>query len=310
MDRLAARPPSYVGPTYYDRPVVKRPTYRWLIAGYFFVGGLAGAAGLLATVADLARADRRLVRAGRYVAAAGALASPALLVADLHTRWRWYNMLRIFRLTSPMSIGSWTLAAFGATSTAAAAAERVGAVRVARAAGIPAAALGAVMSVYTAVLASATSVPLWAAAPRVLPPLFGASATSTALAALTLATSTRNGAPARSALGRLGMAVSALELALAFALRRTLRQRGVGDALLHGPLARVHEVGAIGIGTLVPLGVHAATVLTGRPARRASLAAALATLVGGFVLRVTLVFGGRRSAERPREYFQLTQDAR
>src|SRR5687768_6375194 len=102
-------------PTYYDWPTVKSSHYRWLITTYFFVGGLAGAAQLIATIVDLVggRRDRGVVSAGRYLALAGALLSPLFLIKDLHTPSRWYNMLRIARATSPMSIGSWTLALFG-----------------------------------------------------------------------------------------------------------------------------------------------------------------------------------------------------
>src|SRR5581483_12442973 len=71
----------YAGPTYYELPAIKASHYRWLVVSYLFVGGLAGAAQLIATLADLAgrRRDRALVRGGRYLALAGALLSPALL---------------------------------------------------------------------------------------------------------------------------------------------------------------------------------------------------------------------------------------
>src|ERR671937_1640909 len=111
--------PSHASPpTYYDRPAVKASEWRWLIITYFFVGGLAGAAQVIAGVVDLLGhyRDRRVVSAGRYLALAGALLSPVLLIADLKTPSRWHNMLRVFRGTSPMSIGSWTLLAFGMSS--------------------------------------------------------------------------------------------------------------------------------------------------------------------------------------------------
>jgi formate-dependent nitrite reductase membrane component NrfD len=116
---LGALPAEREAPTtYYGLPAVKASHYRFLISTYFFVGGLAGASQLIAQIVDSfgGSQDRPLVRAGRYIALLGALASPALLIKDLHTPSRWYNMLRIFRPTSPMSIGSWTLAAFGTCS--------------------------------------------------------------------------------------------------------------------------------------------------------------------------------------------------
>src|SRR5205085_2590856 len=108
---------------------------------------------VIAGVVDLTghRRDRALVSAARYLAFAGALVSPILLIADLHTPSRWYNMLRIFRSTSPMSIGAWTLSAFGASSGLAALGhvaadvfEIRGGRALARYAGIPAATAGAV----------------------------------------------------------------------------------------------------------------------------------------------------------------------
>src|SRR5690242_13779555 len=108
----------YAGPTYYDLPATKPAPYGWLVSLYFFVGGLAAAAQFIATVADWLDAEEAqpAVRAGRYLALGGALLSPVLLIADLHTPRRWYNMLRIFRPTSAMSIGAWALAAFGSLS--------------------------------------------------------------------------------------------------------------------------------------------------------------------------------------------------
>ena len=109
---------NYRGETYYGRPVLKPSPYGQLIASYLFVGGIAGASQIIATVADWTgdRRNRFITRAGRYLSLAGILASPLFLIADLRTPERWYNMLRIFRRTSPMSIGSWTLTAFGGLS--------------------------------------------------------------------------------------------------------------------------------------------------------------------------------------------------
>jgi protein NrfD len=308
----------YQGETYYDLPAIKRTHYGWLIASYFFAGGLAGAAQILATLADLTGGgrDRAVVRAGRYLALGGALASPVFLIADLHTPQRWYNMLRIFRPTSAMSIGSWTLSVFGACSGLAALAQLLddltGAsalARLARIAGLPAAAAGAVMSTYTGVLLSATSVPLWAAASRRLPALFGASAAATAVAAISLAGDVTGAPESGSAqLEQLGVLTSAAELALQEALIRRLREEGVAGPLAEGRggLARL---GVMGVSAALPLAVHARSVLTGHRSKRDRVLAALATLAGGYALRALLVFAGNQSAERPRDYFRFTQAA-
>src|SRR5437868_3475756 len=113
-----ALPTHYAGQTYYDQPATKAADYGWLVSSYFFIGGLSAASQFIATVADFSdQAEARpAVRAGRYLALAGSLVCPVLLIADLHTPRRWYNMLRIFRPTSAMSIGAWALTVFGSLS--------------------------------------------------------------------------------------------------------------------------------------------------------------------------------------------------
>jgi formate-dependent nitrite reductase membrane component NrfD len=283
------------------------------------VGGLAGAAQLIAQVADLVGRprDRAVVRAGRYVALLGALVSPVVLVKDLHTPSRWYNMLRIFRPTSPMSIGSWTLTIFGTLSGLGAAAQVLqdlfGAApgrRLARLFGLPAAMAGALMSVYTGTLLAATSTPLWAIAPRHLPALFGASATATASAALSLILEITD-APRRALrpLQRLALVAKGAELALTVATLRHWRANGLAAPLDEPRLAAGYRLGAVGLGVVGPLMVHALHVLTGREARRLSILADAATLVGGYILRAVLVFAGQESGRRPEDYFRIARPA-
>src|SRR5881275_1799934 len=105
---------------YYGLPLLKQPSWTWEIPLYFFVGGAAGAAAVVGAIADYTGADRRLVRDARWIAAAGAIISPALLIADLGRPSRFLNMLRVFKLQSPMSVGAWTLTAFSSAAAAAA----------------------------------------------------------------------------------------------------------------------------------------------------------------------------------------------
>ena len=102
---------GYQGETYYGQPVLKPSHYGQLIASYLFIGGIAGASQIIATIADWTgdRRNRFIARAGRYLSLGGMIVAPLFLIADLRTPERWYNMLRIFRRTSPMSTGSWTL---------------------------------------------------------------------------------------------------------------------------------------------------------------------------------------------------------
>src|SRR5438874_11336372 len=84
-------------PSYYDRPVLKEPVWKWYVPAYFYVGGAAGAAATLGAAAQLA--DRRglagLIRRCRWIAAAGGAVGTGLLVVDLGRPERFLNMLRV-----------------------------------------------------------------------------------------------------------------------------------------------------------------------------------------------------------------------
>ncbi len=307
----------YGGETYYDRPAIKPSHWGGMITVYYFAGGLAGAAQILATVADLAGAgdDRTIVRGGRYLSLAALLISPPLLIADLHTPARFYNMLRIVRPTSPMSIGSWTLSVFGAFTALTALAQALddltafGPARsMARWAGVPAAAAGMVMATYTGALSTATSVPLWAAVPRSLPALFGMASTETAVAALSLiAEATHAPARAHLSLERISLIVGVAELALHAAMYRIWHERQVAGPLDTPRLGPLYRFGMIGMGTIVPVAIHAAQQLSGRRSRRASIVSAVATIAGVLIERAVIIYGGNESARRATDYLRFTQ---
>src|SRR5713101_3282784 len=111
---------------YYGLPLLKQPPWTWEIPLYFFVGGAAGAAAVVGAIADYTGADRKLVRDARWIAAAGSVLSPALLIADLGRPSRFLNMLRVFKPQSPMSVGVWTLVGFSAGASATAFAQFLG----------------------------------------------------------------------------------------------------------------------------------------------------------------------------------------
>ena len=319
VEVLGSVPADQLTPTYYDRPVVKASEWSWLIATYFFVGGLAGAAQVIATIVDMLghERDRELVKAGRYLAVLGAMASPLLLLADLKTPSRWYNMLRIFRGTSPMSIGSWTLFVFGTSSGLCAVAQLAtdtlglrSARIIARWSSIPAALAGALLATYTGSLLSATSTPLWAAAHRWLPALFGTSATATASAALTLALRPDHPHSTLRRLEGLAFLTSIIELMLTRKVEAEWARSDLDGPLQQPPLQLAYKGGVVGLGIATPLLVHLLQLLTGREMRSASTVASLAALAGGFTQRVLLLMAGKDSSQRPHDYFQTAQHTR
>ncbi|WP_369741390.1 NrfD/PsrC family molybdoenzyme membrane anchor subunit [Mycobacterium servetii] len=172
--------------SYYGRAVLKTPVWEWKIAAYLFAGGLSGGSALLAAGADLT-GRRELRRVGRVGALASLVASMYLLIADLGRPERFHHMLRVAKPSSPMSVGTWILSAYGPGAGLAGAAELMpSALRgsapgrllaaSARPAGLSAAAFAPGVASYTAVLLSQTAVPAWNAAHPYLPFVFTGSA--------------------------------------------------------------------------------------------------------------------------------------
>lgn len=177
-------------PSYYGMPVVKQPVWIWSVPTYLYVGGLTGAASVFGMALDLVggSAHGHLARRCRWVGTVGDLLSAGLLTHDLGRPTRFLHMLRVFRPTSPMSIGSWVLASSGALNTVGLALGYsrgvLGAVGKVAAGG--AAFLGMPLAGYTAVLLCNTAVPVWQATHRTLPLFFMASATASAGSLLSL----------------------------------------------------------------------------------------------------------------------------
>lgn len=169
--------------SYYDLPLLKKPVWTWEVPAYFFVGGAAGAAAVLAVAAQVGGGNEKIVRDARWIAAIGAAVSGPLLIADLGRPKRFLNMLRVFKPQSPMSVGAWTVAVFGAATTAAVLVPN----RTLRnTAGAVGAVSGLVMCTYTGVLIGATAIPVWKENVKLLPVLFGASALGSAVSLLEL----------------------------------------------------------------------------------------------------------------------------
>ena len=310
---------SYQGPTYYDRSTVKSSPFNWIVAAYIFLGGIGGAAEIISTLADLGGSEqsKSMVAPGRTIALAGSLLGAPLLIADLHTPSRWYNMLRIFRATSPMSIGSWILTAFGIFAGATATADAAGRIgprpsrlfrRLARVLQVPAALAGAGMTFYTGTLLAATSTPLWAAAPRLLASRFASASMAAAAALLSLIERRggRDGSAQR--LEELAALAAAAEWALGSASDRVYAHTGVGSVLREAPYAPLYR-GAAALGTILPLALYGADRVVFRGSGLLSRPASLALIAGSAVLRQALMYAGNESARRPRDYLAFTQGA-
>jgi hypothetical protein len=268
---------------YYGEPVLAPPVWKPEIAAYFFVGGVAGAAAPLTLAAGL-RGNDVLARRAAAIALAGSVISPALLIKDLGRPERFLNMLRMFKVSSPMSVGSWVLSGFGATAAASAGRELLGVLpRPGRAAQVAGAGLGPLLATYTATLIANTSVPVWHEARRELPFVFGASAVATAGAAATLVTPPHAAGPARR------MQVGGSLVALG-ALQRM--ERSLGDL---GEPYRSGSVGWSARGAKALIAAGTAATLARRPR-----AGAAAVLAGGALERWAVFRAGFASASDPK----------
>lgn len=184
--------------SYYGKPVINQPVWESPdIPGYLFLGGLAGASGVVAAGAQLT-GRHGLERVAKLGAVASAGLSAVALIHDLGRRARFVNMLRTFKPTSPMSVGSWILAFFGPAAAVAAGSELTGiAPGVGAMATAGAAVLGPPLATYTAALISDTAVPAWHDAHKEMPFVFAASAVTSAAGLGLLAAPVRECAPVR-----------------------------------------------------------------------------------------------------------------
>lgn len=275
--------------SYYGQPIVRRPGWNGVdIVGYLFSGGLAGASSVLALVDRRLGADRA-VRRAQLTAAAAAVASLPLLVHDLGRPKRFLNMLRVFKPTSPMNMGSWLLACYVPATIVAAAGHVTGRFRpLTCAAGWIAGALGPAMSTYTAVLLADTAVPAWHDGRDELPFVFmGSSAMAASGAAIALAPGRDDGAARR--FGAAGVVVEAL------ATRRLHRSVG--------PVRPAYERGAAGtlskIGRLLTV-TGTAAVLGGNRWERIGRLGGAALVAASATTRLTVFRAGLASADDPR----------
>jgi DMSO reductase anchor subunit len=276
--------------SYYGQPVIKRPVWTPEIPVYFFTGGLAGASAGLAFAARLT-GNQQLARVATGNAFAGIAVSPALLVSDLGVRTRFLNMLRVFKLTSPMSVGSWILTIEGGVVTRAAAHEFLGWFPrpLARLAEAVAAVFGMPLATYTAALIANTAVPAWHEGRHELPFAFAGGSAMAAGGAAAILTRGPAGEPAR----RLAIIGAATEAAAMEIMRRRL-----------GKLAEPYETGVAGKlekATLAAAGGGGLTLAVAeiRQSRRLAIAGALMTLAGSMIGRWTVFRAGFQSAESP-----------
>ena len=197
--------------SYYGRPIIKPPVWKTPdVPLYLFLGGAAGTSSVLGAMADLSGRPT-LTRVARLVAGGGSIASVAFLVHDLGRPERFLHMLRVFKPTSALSVGTYILSPFSAAAGATAAVELLGWFpRLKRFGGVVSALFGAPMTTYTAVLLANTAVPSWHAFREKLPFVFAGSAMAAGGGICMVFTPVDEAGPAR----KMAVTGAAIELAM------------------------------------------------------------------------------------------------
>jgi len=282
---------------YYGQPIVKPPVWTWEIPIYFFIGGFAGMAAVIA-FAGLVFHEIDLARTAMWLATIGAVLSPILLTIDLGRPRLFLNMLRVFKYKSPMSVGAWIVFAFGACVIPGVIAFELHAQHIfgggidqflkifAHLLVIGSAFWGVLLATYTGVLLGVTAIPAWFLHRVLLPIHFGSAGLGSAAALLELLG--HRIAP----INAVGFLVAAIETALWIWLE--IDKHGAADRALHegsagwlirggeflsGPLALI-----LRLANLVPL-------------------AAIVFLLGALISRFGWIEAGKVSGRDPEAVF-------
>ncbi|MEA2298244.1 MAG: hypothetical protein QOF77_1180 [Solirubrobacteraceae bacterium] len=278
------------GDSYYGQPVLNPPVWAALdIAGYLFLGGLAGGSSLLGAGSELT-GRRGLARVTKLGAVGAISVSLVALIHDLGRPSRFLNMLRVFKVTSPMSVGTWILTAYAPLAGLAAASDLSGrAPRVGRAATLGAGGLGPAVASYTAALIADTAVPVWHDAHRELPFVFVGSAATAAAGLALLGAPPVEAGPAR----RLALIGAAAELLASRLMEERLGE--LAEPLHHGRSGMLLRASKV----LTVLGVGFGAVLGRRGRRRAALGGGM-LLAASACTRFGIFEAGMASARDPR----------
>lgn len=274
-------PPVVVG------PMIHAPVWTWEVPLYFWFGGVAAGSSFVALACDLA-GDERSAALARKVALGAVIPSPVLLILDLGRPARFLNMLRIFKLRSPMSTGAWCLIGFSGLASGSVALDLVEQRRAAKVVGAANAVLGGYLGSYTGVLLASTAVPLWARSKLFLGPIFVSTATATGAAACRLAivaTRTRpRNHPTRNALGTVETAAMTIELLLSL-----INERRLGDLASGLEESRTYKSAK----WLVRAGL---ALRAARGAKRSKDVSSVLFLVAGVCFRYAWVRAGQANA--------------
>jgi len=306
-----AVPASATEPGYYGLPMLKRPTWTWEIAWYFFLEGLSSGCFLISSLADLSHPERyrKMARLGYLVSFASILPCAPLLIKDLGRPERFYHMLRVFKPASPMNLGAWALMGYTMPLSMLATGEfmadlplsnpmlkAVGKLLPKRLLGIMGIPCAVVMTSYPGVLLSTTSTPVWAKS-RLLGSLFACASMSSGVSALLLASEFSDSIDSKT-IRNLEKVKSLAWICEAAVLAGYLLTSGkTSQPLVTGKHKWTFWFGAVGIGLVAPRVIE--SMKPKKSKKRSSILTSLMSLAGSFALKWAITHAGRDSAMDP-----------
>ncbi len=295
--------------TYYDRPVLKQPVWSIDIPIYYFLGGAAGAALTLGAAMQAAAPDRshelrKLSAICHWIGIVGSTAGAGFLVHDLGRPMRFLHMVRVFRPTSPMNIGSWILAGAAPSAITTGLLLNRGGLPgvVGEISGYISGVFGAALSGYTGVLVSNTAIPIWQESRRWLPVLFTASG---AFAAASITEFFHDSDCGRRVTLTFGTVAGLAELGASLGVERAVaRTPRVGEPLRHGRGALLWNAASAMTAASLTLSLFPGKSRTKR------VAAGLLGAAGSLCMRFAIHYLGEQSARDPRAAFAQRHTAR
>ncbi|MGH7350010.1 MAG: NrfD/PsrC family molybdoenzyme membrane anchor subunit [Candidatus Rokuibacteriota bacterium] len=306
--------------------LLKSADWPLLIDLYFFLGGIAGGAFVIATIANMldSKKYRDVVRVGYYLALLAIIPAPLFLVIDLGVPSRFLHMMMVakpdlaigagavsigpfhLKLFSPMNVGAWGLLGFSLFAFLAALgvflentkrAQNLGTFRMV--VGVIGGFFGIFIAAYPGVLLGATARPLFVSA-HWLGAMFVAVGLATGGAAIALIMCSM-GAQARDALSRL-MKVTAFALIIQFVtlILFLVAVSGAGSAgisralsvLVSGQYSVAFWLGIVVVGLLVPLALQFGGAIRKANPGMVALVSVL-VLLGGFLAKWVIIGAGQ-----------------
>jgi len=295
---------------YDDRPSVKAPNWHGLVVADILFNNLCTGLFVIAALGDLAAPVRfgDTARVAYPVALALLLLDMPLLIADLGQPARFHHMLRVFKPSSPMNLGAWTLLTYSLPATVQAARQLVGdspafsktvreSVQL-----IPARAVAAIgllpaltMLSYPGVLLSTTSTPVWAKS-KFLGAVFACSSISAGAATISLHLMLHGGGN-QKALRRIERIERLAALGEGASLAAYLITSGeAAKPLTSGGYKWHFWAGAVGAGLVLPELLRVFAPKKKKKKRLAGILSSALSLAGSLALKWAVTYAGRESA--------------